>query len=146
MKRIARKISSGIAGARIVEGKAEGTVAKLFVRANRTQIKIEVTPVLRGCVTGPDMRFVSPKVEAAFGFAEARVVSFPDLYAGKLVAALDRQHPRDLFDVRGLLANEGIDDLLRRAFIVYLLSHHRPMGEVLACSPKPLNRIFKTDF
>ena len=49
-----------------------------------------------------------------------RVVSFADLYAGKIMAALDRQHPRDLFDVRDLLANEGIDDSLRRAFIVYL--------------------------
>jgi hypothetical protein len=48
------------------------------------------------------------------------------------VAALDRQHPRDLFDVRDLLANEGIDDVLRKAFIVYLLSHDRPMSEVLA--------------
>jgi hypothetical protein len=42
--------------------------------------------------------------------------------AGKIMAALDRQHPRDLFDVRDLLANEGIDDTLRKAFIVYLLS------------------------
>jgi len=53
---------------------------------------------------------VSDAVEAAFGFAEMPVVSFADLYAGKIVAALDRQHPRDLFDVRDLLANEGIDD------------------------------------
>jgi Nucleotidyl transferase AbiEii toxin, Type IV TA system len=61
-----------------------------------------------------------------------QVVSFPDLYAGKIVAALDRQHPRDLFDVHDLLANEGIDDELRKAFIVYLLSHNRSMAEVLA--------------
>ena len=60
------------------------------------------------------------------------VVHFADLYAGKIVAALDRQHPRDLFHVRDLLANEGIDETLRKAFIVYLLSHNRPMAEVLA--------------
>jgi predicted nucleotidyltransferase component of viral defense system len=71
-------------------------------------------------------------VEEEFGFAEMPVVSFADLYAGKIVAALDRQHPRDLFDVRELLAHEGIDDNLRQAFIVYLLSHDRPMAEVLA--------------
>jgi hypothetical protein len=52
--------------------------------------------------------------------------------AGKIVAALDRQHPRDLFDVRDLLANEGINDDLRKAFIVYVLSHNRPMAEVLS--------------
>ena len=51
----------------------------------------------------------------AFGFAEMQVVSFADLYAGKIVAAFDRQHPRDLFDVRDLLANEGVSDELRRA-------------------------------
>jgi hypothetical protein len=48
------------------------------------------------------------------------------------VAALDRQHPRDLFDVRDLLANEGIGNDLRKAFIVYLLSHNRPFADVLA--------------
>lgn len=47
------------------------------------------------------------------------------------MAALDRQHPRDLFDIRDLLANEGISDELRRAFIVYLISHDRPISEVL---------------
>lgn len=61
-----------------------------------------------------------------------QVVSFPDLYGGKIVAALDRQHPRDLFDVRDLLANEGISDELRRAFIVYLVSSNRPFAEILA--------------
>ena len=66
-----------------------------MVRAGGVQIKIEVTPVLRGCVYNPELRVVSPTVEEAFGFAEARVVSSADLYAGKMVAGLDRQHPRD---------------------------------------------------
>lgn len=91
-----------------------------------------MTPVLRGCVYESVKRTASPKVEDQFGFAEIHVVSFADLYAGKLVAALDRQHPRDLFDVRDLLTNEGIDDKLRKAFVVYVLSHNRPMSELLA--------------
>lgn len=89
---------------------------------------------------------VVPAVEDAFGFAEMQVVSFADLYAGKLVAALDRQHPRDLFDVRDLLANEGIGDELRRAFLVYIISHNRPMAEVLAPSRKPLLAEFERGF
>ncbi|WP_456640523.1 nucleotidyl transferase AbiEii/AbiGii toxin family protein [Bradyrhizobium sp. USDA 10063] len=48
-----------------------------------------------------------------------------------MVAALYRQHPRDLFDVRDLLTNEGISDDLRRAFIVYLISHDRPISELV---------------
>lgn len=55
-------------------------------------------------------------VAEAFGYAETSVVSCADLYAGKLVAVLDRQHPRDLFDVRDLLANEGLTDDLREVF------------------------------
>ena len=89
---------------------------------------------------------MSPAVEATFGFAETRLVSFADLYAGKIVAALDRQHPRDLFDVRDLLANEGIDDSLRRAFVVYLLSHNRPMAELLAPKSKPISDEFHRGF
>lgn len=62
------------------------------------------------------------------------------------MAALDRQHPRDLFDVRLLLANEGVDDRLRCAFIIYLLSHRRPMSEVLRARPKDLSRPFAREF
>jgi predicted nucleotidyltransferase component of viral defense system len=131
LKRISGRIRSTLPGARVTETKVEDRVTKLLVRANNVQIKIEVTPVLRGCVYDPELLAVSDAVEDAFGFAEIKVVSFADLYAGKIVAALDRQHPRDLFDVRDLLANEGIDDALRKAFIVYLLSHDRPMSEVL---------------
>ncbi|MFZ8477453.1 nucleotidyl transferase AbiEii/AbiGii toxin family protein, partial [Staphylococcus aureus] len=88
----------------------------------------------------------APMVEESFGYARMSVVSFADLYAGKIVAALDRQHPRDLFDVRDLLANEGVSDELRRAFIVYLLSHDRPMAEVLAPTRKPLEAEFARGF
>jgi predicted nucleotidyltransferase component of viral defense system len=121
MKRIAERIQKGIPGARVTSSvlKEAGIVSKHFVELDGVQIKIEVTPVLRGCVYDPETRSVSETVEMAFGFADIQVVSFADLYAGKLVAALDRQHPRDLFDVRDLLANEGISDELRRL-------HHQP--------------------
>ncbi|MFN3636805.1 MAG: nucleotidyl transferase AbiEii/AbiGii toxin family protein, partial [Rhizobium rhizophilum] len=63
-----------------------------------------------------------------------------------LVAALDRQHPRDFFDVQGLLAHEGLSDDLREAFIVYLLSHNRPMGEVLSGRVKDLANEYSSGF
>jgi hypothetical protein len=134
MRRIAKRIAVGIRGAKVNTSAlaGENCVTKLIVRAGDVQIKIEVTPVLRGCVYDPVTMSVSRRVEDEFGFAEMQVVSFPDLYAGKIVAALDRQHPRDLFDVRELLAHEGISAELRKAFIVYLVSHNRPMAEVLA--------------
>jgi predicted nucleotidyltransferase component of viral defense system len=134
MKRIAAAIERGVPGAKVNAStpRGEKSITKLIVRAGGAQIKIEVTPVLRGCVYEPEVRSVSARVEEEFGFAEMSVASFPDLYGGKIVAALDRQHPRDLFDVRDLFAKEGIDDKVRKAFIVYLLSHDRPMAEVLA--------------
>ena len=57
---------------------------------------------MRGTVHPVRTMVVRPRVEEAFGFAEVQVLAFADLYAGKLAAALSRQHPRDLFDV-GLL-------------------------------------------
>ena len=80
----------------------EGTVNKLFGRERDTQVKVEVILVLRGCVREPEEKAVSGTVGDHFGFAAIQVVSFADLCTGKLVAALDRQHLRDLFDVRDL--------------------------------------------
>lgn len=148
MNRLAGQIEKNIPGAQVTKGRLakEGVVTRLAVRAGGVPVKIEVTPVLRGCVYAPKMRAVLPAVESTFGFAETQIVSVPDLYAGKIVAALDRQHPRDLFDVRGLLAKEGIDEKLRKAFIVYLLSHDRPMYEVLAPNLKEISAAFLAEF
>ena len=59
---------------------------------------------------------------------------------------LDRQHPRDLFDVKLLLDNEGITDKIRKAFIIYLASHDRPMHELLAPKPKNIRKIYENEF
>lgn len=148
MQRLDKRIREGLRGARVtsVSLQPENIVTRIFVEADGVQIKIEVTPVLRGCVYDPKVRSVTPAVEARFGFAEIQVVSFADLYAGKLVAALDRQHPRDLFDVRDLLANEGIGEEMRKAFIVYILSHNRPMAEVLAPARLDIAQEFRRGF
>ena len=146
MKRIEAGVLAAIPGARVTRYEREGTILRLLVIAEGTQVKIEVSPVLRGVVHEPALMAVTEAVEDAFGFAETTVVSFEDLYAGKLVAALDRQHPRDLFDVQGLLAQEGLTDGLREAFIVYLLSHNRPMGEVLSGRVKDLADEYRDGF
>ena len=148
MKRIAEHVRKGLPESRVQEAALanEGAVNKLFVRDRDVQVKTEVTPVARGCVYEPERRTVSARVEEEFGFAENQVVSFADLYAGKIVAALDRQQPRDLFDVKDLLANEGIDETLRTAFVVYMLSHNRPMAEVLAPTLKDITQDFERDF
>lgn len=146
--RIKHRLETNFANIHAVESRAQGDgpLIRLIVQQGRTQIKIEVTPVLRGSVFAPELRTVSQSVEEQFGFAEMQVVSFADLYAGKIMAALDRQHPRDLFDIRDLLANEGIDDGLSRAFIVYLVSHDRPISEVLNARRKDIAIEFSENF
>ena len=146
LKRISGRITKAISGAHVHASQHEGATTKLVVRAQNVQTIVEVTPVLRGCVYEPEVRAVAAAVEEAFGFAEIKIVSFADLYAGKIVAALDRQHPRDLFDVRELLAGEGIGDAVRQALVVYLLSHGRPMFALLAPTRKDITQEFRRGF
>jgi len=148
MARMKTSIELGIPGAKVNASHSvdENIITKLVVRTQATQIKIEVTPVLRGTVYAPVITAVVPIVEDMFGYAEMQVVSSADLYAGKIVAALDRQHPRDLFDVRDLLAKDGISDELRRAFLVYVVSHNRPIAEILVPGRKPLTEEFERGF
>ena len=121
-------------------------VNRLIVEAGRAVVKIELSPVLRGTVYNPAVMRITRSAEEAFGFAEVPVVSFEDLFAGKMMAALDRQHPRDLFDIKGLLEHEGITDRLKEAFIVYLISHNRRIVEILDPSLLDINQTYKTDF
>lgn len=147
MTNIAERLARALPELRIepIILRPENIVTKLLVQLDRAQIKIEVTPVLRGTVYEPVTMNVTPAVEEAFGFAQMRVVSFADLYAGKIVAALTRQHPRDLFDVRDLLANEGISDELRAAFMVYAISGDRSIADTLAPNRKPLAQAFASE-
>ena len=119
---------------------------RLLIRDGRTQVKLELSPVLRGTVFPPERRTIAPAVETAFGYAEMQVLSHADLYAGKICAALDRQHPRDLFDIKLLLDNEAVDRKLIDAFLVYLISHNRPISELLAPNPKDITQTYEAEF
>lgn len=149
LKRIARRIKKSDASIHITESapQTQDTVNKLVVRTkNRVQIKVEVTPVLRGCVYEPGIVPIAKNAEDLFGYAEINTLSFADLYAGKILAALDRQHPRDLFDIHLLLQNEGITDEVRTAFIVYLVSHGRPPHVLLNPNMRDITQDFEQNF
>lgn len=112
---------------------AEGTraVTRLIASRGRARVQIETTPVMRGTVHPVRQMHVSSRVEEVFGFASAQVLDFADLYAGKMAAALSRQHPRDLFDLGAMLADERADERLWRTFLVYLTCSPRPAWEIL---------------
>lgn len=119
---------------------------RLHITLNGDTVKLEVTPVLRGSVFPAEIRQVKQTVEETFGFAEMQLLGFEDLYAGKLCAALDRQHPRDLFDVKLLLENEGIDKKLIKVFLVYLIAHNRPMAELLKPNFTDISTSYQSEF
>ena len=81
-----------------------------------------------------------------FGFVEMNVLASEDLYGGKLYTALDRQHPRDLFDVKLLYENEGVTDELFRPFMVYVASSSRPIHEWLAPSAEFDDALYDEEF
>ncbi|MGH7182764.1 MAG: nucleotidyl transferase AbiEii/AbiGii toxin family protein [Nitrospiraceae bacterium] len=148
LKAIGRDIERVVPGT-VVHGlvlSGTETWFKLVVEREGIRVKIEVTPVLRGSVFPPELRELMPRAQAEFGYAQMQLLSFEDLYAGKLVAALDRQHPRDLFDVRLLLSNEGITPRLKDAFLVYLLSHNRSMAELLSPTWKNIEAVYRGEF
>jgi hypothetical protein len=109
-------------------------------------VTVEVNTVLRGSVYPCERRVALPVVEGLFGDVEAQVLSFEDLYAGTIIAALDRQHPRDLFDVKLLLDAEGLSERLLDAFVIYLASHDRPIAEVLEPREKDIVAVYDREF
>jgi len=148
MKRIKEHIVSTLTGVEVSESLLPSTniCIRLTVKYDTTQIKIEVTPVLRGSINPAVMKSLSSTTEAEYGSVSMQLLSFEDLYGGKLCAALDRQHPRDLFDVYHLLKNEGITTTLKNTFIVYLLSHPRPIAELLEPRFKEIEVMYEKEF
>ena len=120
---------------------------KLFVRRDKLEVKVEVNYVLRGTVHPIRSTSLTPKAkETLLADLELPVVSLEDLYGGKLVAALDRQHPRDLFDVMELFLHGGITPEIRRGFVVYLASHNRPIHEVLFPNLRDISSEYESTF
>lgn len=94
-------------------------------------IKVEPNYILRGTLFPTRKMQVTRKVEERFGFCTMNVLSFGELYGGKICAALDRQHPRDLFDIAQLYQTRNLDEEIKAGFLAMALSHNRPLHELL---------------
>jgi predicted nucleotidyltransferase component of viral defense system len=120
---------------------------KLHVRRGNIEVKVEANVVLRGTVHPVRIASLTAKArEALQADLEIPVAADEDLYAGKLVAALDRQHPRDLFDVMQLMANGGITSEMRRTFVIYLACHNRPIHELLSPALRDMSQEYQRTF
>ena len=135
--------------AKTVQRKPRGAslITGLLVENDNASTKIEANTVIRGSVFPVVKRSLSSKAEEMFELSvEVNTLSLEDLFGGKICAALDRQHPRDLFDIKLLLENEGFTEGIRKAFIVYLISHDRPIIELLDPGLLNIEKTFEIEF
>src|SRR5690606_8242831 len=131
---------------RLVRAKDLGDT-KLIVENDTSQVKIEVNVVFRGTVLPISHSPLSARTSDLFGVEfSVPTLARDELYAGKLVAALDRQHPRDLFDVWHLFENGGLTDAMVECFVVYLAGHNRPTHEVLFGNNKDIASEYERAF
>lgn len=147
--RIASRIREKLYGSKITTLHLSGSnhVYKLVVERLEVKVIIEPNLILRGSVFETELRSLSLTAEALFEQSvTTQVMSVADIYGGKICAALDRQHPRDLFDVKILLENEGITEEIRKAFIIYLVSNSRPINELLNPNRLDVRSVFSEEF
>ncbi len=139
-----KKLGLKVNASNTLDGKKE---AKLVAIKNDIEIKIEPNFVLRSSLFPPvDIELASNAVKEFEKSVTARCLNKADTYGGKICAALDRQHPRDLYDVKYLLENEGITPEVKDSFIFYLISHNRPINELLNPNFKDISREYREEF
>jgi len=130
LERIKRNIEKVVPGARIVPRFDAG---KLHISANKVDVKLEVNLVNRGIMAESKEMSLCEKAQTEFeAFCAISVVPIGQLFGGKIVAALDRQHPRDLFDVKYMLEKEGFTQEIKKGFLLCLLCSDRPINEIIA--------------
>jgi len=135
---IAKRVEPLGVQTRLIRSKDLGDT-KLIVENDTSQVKVEVNVVFRGTVLPAERRPLSARTSDLFGVEfDVPMLASDELYAGKLVAALDRQHPRDLFDVWRLYESGGITDGMIECFVIYLAGHNRPPHEVLFGNDKDI--------
>lgn len=129
LERIKLNIEKVVLGVRVTPRLDTG---KLQISANKVDVKLEVNLVNRGAIEEPKEMPLCEKAQTSFeAFCSIPVVPIGQLFGGKIVAALDRQHPRDLFDVKYLLEKEGFSPEIKEGFLLCLLCSDRPINEVI---------------
>jgi len=129
--RIQERMTSGIAGL-MVEAKTQ--IGKLLISKDNVLMKLEVNLIGRGTYAEPKKVILCEHAQEQFdAFVEINMVPFGQLYGGKICAALDRQHPRDLFDVKHLLENEGFSNDVKKG--IHLLSARKRTSHLRNAEP-----------
>ena len=128
------------------EKRAEEELKLLCTKDNAT-IKVEVNQMNRGLIAEPCIKIICSRAEEEFNrFCEIKTVSVGQLWGGKINAALERQHPRDIFDIKNMLQEIGFTEEIKQGFLFFLLCGKRPIDEIL--KPNFINQkvIFESQF
>ncbi|HOS30916.1 MAG TPA: nucleotidyl transferase AbiEii/AbiGii toxin family protein [Treponemataceae bacterium] len=128
----------------VIQGNSEEK--KIIVSDKNSSIKIEPNYTIRGCIYSPEVKTVCKKAENQFGYAEIQIVSPAELYGGKMCAALDRQHPRDMFDLQNILSVADKETDLIKGFLAMMLGHNKPVHELLNPKAKDQTEILNKEF
>lgn len=120
---------------------------KLNVMKDNTSIIIEPNYTIRGTVLPPKKKVLVP---AAIEYFDRKVTALciddQEVYSGKMVAFLDRQHPRDLFDMMEYYQNEKTLAPIMDLLMVYLIQGDRLFTELLNPNLKDVRKEFDDSF
>jgi predicted nucleotidyltransferase component of viral defense system len=140
-----RLVKQGLRTRKVASGDFGDT--KLLIEGEGSQVRVEVNIVFRGTVLPTERRVLTPRTAEMFSAAlELPVLAAAELYGSKLVAAMDRQHPRDLFDVWQMFVADGLSDAMVECFVTYLAGHNRPIHEVLFGNDKDIASEYHNNF
>jgi predicted nucleotidyltransferase component of viral defense system len=123
----------------IRQSENESDEYKLYCTNNGFEIKIEVNTINRGVYKDIKTFLLCDNAQELYNtFCEIQIVSIGQLFGGKIIAALYRQHPRDLFDVKNIINTIGLTDEVLEGVLFCLLSSKRPFCEIL--NPRLINQ------
>ena len=106
---------------------------KIYCTQKGIMVKIEVSGTKRGLIEPYEIKTLCAKAQNEFETSnKAKIVSISQLYGGKITAALDRQHPRDLFDVKLMFDFVSDFEQVKKGVLYCLLSGDRPIIESLS--------------
>ena len=125
----------------------DGTPWQMYIKSSITEIKVETNLVLRGTIYPTVIVESCKEIQKKYmKEIELETLSIEELYAGKFCAALDRQHPRDLFDVWVYFENYQFSERFKKAFLVYLISANRPIAELLDPNRLDQQELYEKEF
>jgi len=110
-------------------------------------VKVEVNHVFRGTLLPVEPRRLVQAARDLFTTElSVPVLAVPELYGSKLVATMDRQHPRDFYDVHIMYRRFGLTPEIVDCFVCYLAGRNRPMHEVLFSRDREMAPAFENEF